>query len=138
MTFPQITITALVDAPVEKVWRLWTEPEHITQWNFASDDWCCPRATNDLRVGGTYTARMEARDGSFGFDFGGVWFEVTEGKSLGLKMGDGRSAHTTFTTEGTGTRVTTVFDAEGTHPLEMQRDGWQAILNNFKAHAERG
>lgn len=138
MTFPQITITALVDAPVEKVWRYWTEPKDITQWNFASDDWCCPRATNDLRVGGTYTARMEARDGSFGFDFGGVWFEVTEGKSLGLKMGDGRSARTTFTPEGTGTRVTTVFDAEGTNPLEMQRDGWQAILNNFKGYVERG
>lgn len=138
MTFPKITITALVDAPLAKVWRYWTEPEHITQWNFASDDWCCPRATNDLRVGGTYTARMEAKDGSFGFDFGGDWFDVTEGKSLGLKMGDGRSARTTFTPEGTGTRVTTVFDAEGTHPLEMQRDGWQAILNNFKAHAERG
>lgn len=138
MTFPKITITALVDAPLAKVWRYWTEPEHITQWNFASDDWCCPRATNDLRVGGTYTARMEAKDGSFGFDFGGDWFDVTEGKSLGLKMGDGRSARTTFTPEGTGTRVTTVFDAEGTHPLEMQRDGWQAILNNFKAHAELG
>ena len=138
MTFPQITITALVDAPVEKVWRYWTEPKHITQWNFASDDWCCPRATNDLRVGGTYTARMEARDGSFGFDFGGVWSDVTEGKSLGLKMGDGRSARTTFTREGTGTRVTTVFDAEGSNPLEMQRDGWQAILNNFKRYVERG
>lgn len=137
MTFPQITITALVDAPVEKVWRYWTEPKHITQWNFASDDWCCPRATNDLRVAGTYTARMEAKDGSFGFDFGGVWFEVAEGKSLGLKMGDGRSARTTFTPEGTSTRVTTVFDAEGTHPLEMQRDGWQAILNNFKGYSER-
>ncbi len=138
MTFPQITITALVKAPPEQVWRLWTEPAHITQWNFASDDWCCPRATNDLCVGGSYTARMEAKDGSFGFDFGGMWFEVTDGKSLGLKMGDGRSARTTFTPEGPGTRVTTVFDAEGTHPLEMQRDGWQAILNNFKGYVERG
>lgn len=137
MTFPQITITALVAAPPARVWSCWTEPEHITQWNFASDDWCCPRATNDLRVGGTYIARMEAKDGSFGFDFEAVWFDVTEGRSLGLKMGDGRSARTTFTLEGSGTRVTTVFDDEATHPLEMQRDGWQAILNNFKAYAER-
>ena len=138
MTFPQITITALVDAPLAKVWYLWTEPVHITHWNFASDDWCCPRATSDLRVGGTYNARMEAKDGSFGFDLEAVWFEVTEGSALGFTMTDGRRTRTTFTPEGTGTRVTTVFDAEATHPLEMQRDGWQAILNNFKGYVERG
>lgn len=137
MTFPQITITALVAAPLAKVWSCWTEPAHITQWNFASDDWCCPRASNDLRVGGTYNARMEAKDGSFGFDFEALWFEVDEGKALGFTMGDGRKARTTFAPEGPGTRVTTTFDAEATNPLEMQRDGWQAILNNFKAYAER-
>ncbi len=131
-----ITITALIDAPVEKVWACWTGPEHITGWNFASDDWCCPRAENDLRVGGLYRARMEAKDGSFGFDFGGTYDRVDPQSAIGLVMDDTRRVDTTFVPEKDGTRVTTVFDAEAQNPIEMQRDGWQAILNNFKRHTE--
>ena len=132
----KVTISALVQAPAEKVWAAWTEPAHITQWNFADPSWCCPSASSDLREGGTYTARMEARDGSFGFDFGGTFHKVDPGREIGLTLGDGRRADTTFAPEKGGIRVTTVFDAEGMHPVDMQRGGWQAILNNFKTHAE--
>ena len=133
----KVTISALVRAPAETVWVAWTEPAHITQWNFASPDWCCPSASSDLREGGTYTARMEAKAGSFGFDFEGTFHKVDPGRAIGLTLGDGRRSDTSFTPEKDGIRVTTIFDAEGTHPVDMQRDGWQAILNSFKTHAER-
>lgn len=132
----KVTISALVNAPLEQVWAAWTEPAHITQWNFADPSWCCPSASSDLREGGTYTARMEARDGSFGFDFEGTFHKVDPGHQIGLTLGDGRRADTTFAPEKGGIRVTTVFDAEGMHPVDMQRDGWQAILNNFKTYAQ--
>ena len=132
----KVTISALVQAPAEKVWAAWTEPAHITQWNFADPSWCCPSASSDLREGGSYTARMEARDGSFGFDFEGTFHKVDPGREIGLTLGDGRRADTTFAPEKGGIRVTTVFDAEATNPVDMQRGGWQAILNNFKTHAE--
>lgn len=132
----KVTISALIRAPAETVWAAWTEPAHITQWNFADPSWCCPSASTDLREGGTYIARMEAKDGSFGFDFGGTFHRVDPGREIGLTLGDGRRADTTFTPEQGGIRVTTVFDAEGTHPVDMQRGGWQAILDNFKTHAE--
>ncbi len=134
MSPQEITIEAMVAAPVDRAWAAFTTPADITQWNFASDDWCCPSAEVDLRVGGAYKARMEARDGSFGFDFEGLYEEVTPGRSLTLALGDGRKARTTFAPSGDGTRVTTVFDAETQHSIEMQRDGWQAILDNFAAH----
>ncbi|NJM84096.1 MAG: activator of HSP90 ATPase [Tabrizicola sp.] len=137
MTKPQITITTDVDAPITHAWQAYTTPADITQWNFASDDWRCPSAEVDLRVGGKYNARMEARDSSFGFDFEAVYEELDPGKALTMAMADGRKARTTFKATDTGTRVTTVFDAETENPVDMQRDGWQAILNNFKAHAER-
>lgn len=137
MTSQQITITTAVDAPVERVWQAYTTPADITQWNFASDDWCCPSVEADLRVGGNYRARMEAKDGSFGFDFEAVYEEFDPRKALTMAMTDGRKARTTFEATDTGTKVTTVFDAETENPIEMQRDGWQAILNNFKAHVER-
>jgi uncharacterized protein YndB with AHSA1/START domain len=136
MTKQQITIDATIAAPVERVWDAFTTPADITQWNFASDDWCCPNADADLRVGGNYRARMEAKDGSFGFDFEAVYEEVEPCKAITLAMGDGRKARTTFETVGTGTKVTTVFDAETQNPIDMQRDGWQAILNNFKSYVE--
>ena len=136
MTSGTITIDALVKAPIDSVWRAYTEPAHITQWNFASDDWCCPWAENDLRVGGVYQARMEAKDKSFGFDFEAVYNEVKPGERLVYTIGDGRRVQTDFTPEGDGVRVTTVFEAEDTHPVEMQRDGWRAILDSFKRHAE--
>lgn len=136
MTNKQISIAATIAAPVQRVWRAYTTPVDITRWNFASDDWCCPSAEADLRVGGAYTARMEAKDGSFGFDFEAVYEEIEPNKAITLKMSDGRKASTTFETVDGGTRVTTVFDAEDQNSIEMQRDGWQAILNNFRDYVE--
>lgn len=136
MNTVQITIDALVAAAPSTVWQCWTAPEHITQWNFASEDWCCPSAENDLTVGGYYKARMEAKDGSFGFDFEAVYDQVSPFKILAYTMPDGRKAITTFETQGDATKVATTFDAEATNPIDMQRDGWQAILNNFKHYVE--
>ncbi|MDC6385825.1 activator of HSP90 ATPase [Flagellimonas taeanensis] len=133
----KITVQTTVNKNVERVWECWTDPEHITQWNFAADSWCCPKAENDLKVGGKYRARMEAKDGRFGFDFEAVYDEVVKHKKISYTMTDGRQATTTFETSGTGTLVTTVFDPENQNPLEMQQGGWQAILNNFKAYVER-
>lgn len=132
-----ITVEALVNAPVEKVWKCWTEPAHITQWNFAIAEWCCPSAHNDLRVGGKYGARMEARDGSFGFDFEAVYTKVENMKILELTMGDGRSMKVEFIAEGNATRVIETFEAEAQNPVEMQKGGWQSILNNFKTYTEK-
>ena len=132
----KITVEALIDAPKEKVWQYFTAPEHIMQWNFADESWQCPRAENDLKVGGKYSARMEAKDGSFGFDFDAIYDEVREGESITYTMGDGRQSTTDFTDVEGKTMVTTAFDAETMNDIEMQRGGWQAILNNFKKHAE--
>jgi uncharacterized protein YndB with AHSA1/START domain len=131
-----ITVEATVKAPVEKVWQLWTEPKHIQRWNNASDDWHTPFSENDLRVGGKFTSRMEAKDGSFGFDFGGVYDEVKPNQVIAFTIGDGRKVKITFTKEGGDTRVTEIFEAENQNPVEMQRGGWQAILNNFKKYTE--
>ena len=132
----KITIEALVHAPMAKVWTYWTEPTHITHWNAASDDWCCPRAENDLRIGGAFSARMEARDGSMGFDFGGIYDEVAPNDKLVYTLGDGRKVEVHFVQEGDAVKVTEIFEAEGQNSVERQQDGWQAILNNFKKHAE--
>lgn len=131
-----ITIEAIVNAPVEKVWKLWTLPEHITKWNSASDDWHTPYAENDLRVGGKFLSRMEAKDGSFGFDFGGTYDEVIINKLISYTMGDSRKVRVEFNHNGKTTRITSTFEVENQNPIEMQRDGWQAILNNFKKYAE--
>jgi uncharacterized protein YndB with AHSA1/START domain len=132
----KITVEAVVAANPNKVWECWTEPKHITNWNFASDDWQCPTAFNDLKVGGKYAARMEAKDGSFGFEFEAVYDEVVPQKKITYTMGDGRKATTTFADLGGKTKVTTVFDAESQNSEEMQKGGWQAILNNFKKYTE--
>ena len=131
-----ITIEALVAAPIEKVWAYWNEPVHVTQWNSASPDWHSPRAENDLRAGGKFNYRMEAKDGSFGFDFEGVYHQVVEHKLISYSMPDGRKVSTTFSPEGNFTKVVETFDPESENPLEMQRAGWQAILNNFKQYTE--
>lgn len=131
-----ITVETAVKAPVEKVWKLWTSPEHITKWNSASDDWHTPRAENDLRAGGKFLSRMEAKDGSFGFDFEGVYDEVKTNELIAYTMSDGRQAEITFIDKENETKVITIFDAENQNPIEMQRDGWQAILDNFKKYAE--
>ncbi len=132
----KITVETVVAANPKKVWEAYVEPKHITKWNFASDDWQCPSAKNDLKVGGKYAARMEAKDGSFGFDFEAIYDEVQEQKTLTYTMGDGRKATTRFEDLGGKTKVTTTFDAEKMNPEQMQKDGWQAILNNFKKYVE--
>lgn len=137
MSTQQIVVTAVVDAPQDVAWTVFTSPEHITQWNFASPDWCCPSADVDLRTGGTYTARMEARDGSMGFDFAGTYDEVEAPRVAALRLEDGRVARTEFSESDGKTTVQTTFDAEDVNPVEMQRAGWQAILDNYRAHAER-
>lgn len=132
-----ITVENLVNAPIEKVWECWTKQEHITKWNFASDDWHSPKAENDLRVGGNFLYRMEAKDGSMGFDFGGVYDVVKDNAYIEYTMGDGRKVKVNFSAQGNDkTKVTESFEAEGTHSIEMQKGGWQAILDNFKKYTE--
>ena len=133
---PAITVKTTVDAPIEKVWKYWSSPEHITQWNNASDDWHTPRAENDLRTGGKFLARMEAKDGSFGFDFGGVYDEVDENKFIAYTMGDGRKVSVAFLGNGNETEIEETFEAENENSIEMQKTGWQAILDNFKKYTE--
>ena len=131
-----ITVENTVNAPVQKVWEFWRSPEHIINWCSPSDDWHTPRAENDLRTGGTFLSRMEAKDGSLGFDFGGIYDEVKTNELIEYTIGDGRKVKITFTTTGDETKIVETFDAEDTHPLEMQRGGWQAILDNFKKYTE--
>ena len=132
----KITIETTVSADTKKVWEYWNKPEHITKWNFAADDWHCPKAENDLRVGGKLKSRMEAKDGSFGFDFEATYDEVIDQKKITYTIADGRQATTDFNNLEGKTKIITVFDAETENPVEMQRAGWQAILNNFKKYVE--
>ena len=131
-----ITVQATVNAPAEKVWTLWNEPAHITKWAAASDDWHTTRAENDIRTGGTFLSRMEAKDGSFGFDFGGTYDDVRPNEYIAYTMGDGRKVSVTFTPEGDSTKIVETFEPESENPREMQQGGWQAILDNFKKYAE--
>jgi uncharacterized protein YndB with AHSA1/START domain len=131
-----ITVESTINAPVQKVWEYWTKPEHITKWNAASDDWHSPRAENDLRAGGSFSCRMEAKDGSFGFDFGGIYDAVTENEYIEYTMGDGRNVKVRFEGNGSSTKVTESFEAENTNSIELQRGGWQSILDKFKKYTE--
>lgn len=131
-----ITVENTINVPVSKAWEIWTNPEHITKWNTASDDWHTTSATNDLRAGGKFSARMEAKDGSFGFDFGGTYDEVKTNEQIVYTMEDGRKVHIDFIQKNNQTTVVETFDAETENPIDMQREGWQAILNNFKKYAE--
>lgn len=131
-----ITVETLVNVLPEKAWEFFTKPEHITGWNFASDDWHAPKATNDLRVGGTFTCRMESKDGAQGFDFSGTYEEVVLHEHIRYVMEDGRKVSVLFKNEGGKTRVTETFDPETENPPEMQKGGWQSILDNFKKYAE--
>ncbi len=131
-----ITIETTVHAPVEKVWKYWNEPAHITGWNFASDDWHSPWAKTDFKEGGNFSARMEAKDGSMGFDFAGVYNVIREHEYIEYTIGDGRKVNIRFTPDGSNTKVAESFEAEGTHSVEMQQGGWQAILDNFKKYTE--
>jgi uncharacterized protein YndB with AHSA1/START domain len=132
-----IMIEAFVPVSPKQAWNAFTTPTSITQWNQASPDWHCPSATVELQVGGKYVTRMEARDGSFGFDFEGVYEEVDVPRAITLRLDDGRKARTTFVVEGEGTRVATTFDPESSNPAEMQRAGWQAILDSYAAYVRR-
>lgn len=132
----KITVETTVNTPVEKVWESWTEPHHITKWNNASDDWHTPWAKADFREGGSFTARMEAKDGSIGFDFGGVYDVIRPNEYIEYTIGDGRKVQVTFTKQGNATKVVETFEAENTHPVEFQKGGWQAILDNFKKYTE--
>lgn len=131
-----ITIETTVNAPVSKVWSVWTEPDHIKKWNSASDDWHTTSSENDVRVGGKFSSRMEAKDGSFGFDFGGIYDEVKENELLAYTLGDERKVRVIFADNGDNTVISESFEAEETNPVEMQRGGWQAILDNFKKYTE--
>jgi len=133
-TSKKIIVETTVQAPVEKVWEYWTEPTHITKWNTASEEWHTPFAENDLQVGGKFLSRMEAKDGSFGFDFGGVYDDVRLNEGIAYTLEDGRKVTINFIRQGNETKVIETFDAESTNPIEMQEAGWQAILDNFKKY----
>jgi uncharacterized protein YndB with AHSA1/START domain len=131
-----ITVETTVNVPVQKVWDHFSKPEHITKWCQASDDWHAPKAENDLRTGGKFSTTMAAKDGSFSFDFGGVYTNVVEHKIMEYKMSDDRQVKVVFTPQGNQTRIVETFDTESTHSEEQQRTGWQAILDNFKKYSE--
>ena len=131
-----ITVATTINAPAAKVWEFWTNPKHITNWNNASDDWHTPRAENDLRVGGKFLSRMEAKDGSMGFDFNGVYDEVKTNELIAYTMEDGRKVKINLEDLGNETNITETFEAENENPVELQRGGWQSILDNFKKYTE--
>jgi len=131
-----INIQAIIAASPEKVWSCYTLPEHITKWNFASPDWHCPSASNELRPGGKYVARMEARDGSFGFDFEATYQEVSENERLVYRIADGRKVVCMLSEAGDLTVIAVSFEAENVHPADLQQAGWQSILDNFKRYVE--
>jgi uncharacterized protein YndB with AHSA1/START domain len=132
----RITVEAIVNAPVQKVWKLWNNPDDIIKWNTPDPSWHTPSSENDLSVGGKFKNRMEAKDGSFGFDFEGVYDSVVLNKEISYTMGDGRQATTLFTEQDGNTHLTTTFDPETENDPEFQKQGWQAILNNFVKYAE--
>lgn len=135
-TTTTITVQATINAPVEKVWQYWNEPQHITKWCQASDDWHAPYAENDLKTGGSFKTTMAAKDGSFSFDFGGKYDTVEEKKLIEYTMEDGRKVSIRFSGDNSTTDVVETFDPEQTHSLEMQQQGWQAILNSFRNYVE--
>lgn len=131
-----ITISVTINAPVDRVWKKWITPADIIKWNNASPDWHTPKAENDLKPGGKFLFRMEAKDGSFGFDLEGVYDEVETNKLITYTLADGRRVVVTFTGQGNTTNVIESFEPETENPFEMQRQGWQNILDNFKRHIE--
>ncbi|MCF8368148.1 MAG: SRPBCC domain-containing protein [Bacteroidales bacterium] len=131
-----VKVEIKIPADINRVWEYWTSPEHITHWNFASDQWCCPSAVNNLQAGGELNWRMEAKDGSMGFDFTGTYDQVIDKKMIACTLTDGRKLNITFSIQGKYVILTETFEAEGTHSLEQQQAGWQAILENFKKYVE--
>ena len=137
MELDKITIQANVSADLEKAWDCYTLPEHIINWNFADPSWHCPKAENDMQIGGTYKARMEAKDGSFGFDFEGVYTKIVKGRRIEYAFGD-RRATVEFLPNGDRIMIRVSFDPETTHSLDQQRAGWQSILDNYAKYTSRG
>lgn len=131
-----ITVQTTIDAPINKIWDYWTQPDHITKWNFAIDEWHSPRAQNDLREGGVFNYRMEAKDGTMGFDFQGEYVLIDQHRQITYTLGDGRKVQVTFEDRGNSVVVTENFEPENTFSKEMQQQGWQNILNNFKKYVE--
>jgi uncharacterized protein YndB with AHSA1/START domain len=131
-----ITVKTTIHTPINKVWKCWTEPVHVMNWNHASDDWHTPHAENDLSVGGNFSYTMAAKDGSFSFDFWGNYTDIQVHESITIKLGDDRNLHISFVSDGDITHVTETFDAEDQNPAELQQIGWQAILDNFKKYTE--
>ncbi len=131
----KITVEKLVCAPSKSVWTAYTTPEDIVHWNAASDDWHTTKSSVDLRVGGQFSSRMEAKDGSFGFDFAGTYTKIIPNQLLEYSFGE-RAAKVEFTETSKGVNVKVIFDAETTHSIEQQQEGWQAILNNFARYVE--
>ena len=131
----KIKVTATINADTKKVWDFYTQPKHITKWNFADPSWHCPTAINDMNVGGRYVAKMEAKDGSFGFDFDAVYTEINKGENFTYEFG-GRLATIEFNEANGQTEVTVTFDPETENSIDLQRQGWQAILDNFKNYTE--
>ena len=131
-----VTINTSVNASLEKAWESWTLPQHITHWNFASNDWHCPSSTVDLKTGGRFSSRMEAKDGSFGFDFWGIYDEIVPLTLIRSTMGDGRKMEVRFTAEKNTVLVTESFETEDQNTADRQREGWQAILDNYKSYTE--
>lgn len=132
----KITVDTAVAAPIDKVWQAYTTPEDIKQWNTASDDWHTTAATVDLRTGGAFSSRMEAKDGSMGFDFAGTYTKIVEHQLIEYSFGD-RTAQVVFSNSPEGITVQVTFDSDATFSIEQQKAGWQSILNNFKKHVER-
>jgi len=137
METQKVKVQSEINAPLKKVWEAYNNPEDIVNWNQASPDWHCPSSENDLRVGGKFKNKMAAKDGSFAFDFEGTYTEVTPYNSLSYVLGDERTADVKFSESNGQTLVDVLFDAEGTNPVDMQREGWQAILNSFKDYVEK-
>ena len=131
-----ITIKTTVNSDINKVWNTWTQPKHIKKWNNASPDWHTPKAENDLKKGGRFSSRMEAKDGSFGFDFGGTYDEVVPNQKIKYTIDDGRKVEVTFEQQNDGVLVTEIFEPESQNSTDMQQQGWQAILDNFKTYVE--
>lgn len=131
-----IIVTTEVNAPLRKVWEHWTNPRYIVKWNFASDDWCCPKAQNDLKVGGEFRSTMASKDKNFSFDFIGIYTKIEPMNQIDYKVEDGREVSIVFREEGNKVIVTESFEAESLNSREIQRHGWKAIMENFKKHVE--
>ena len=136
MSKPTITIEATVTKSIDHVWECWTKPEHIAKWCFASDDWHAPSSTSEFKIGGKLSTRMEAKDGSFGFDFWGIYNDIQINEKVGVTLGDDRKWDTYFYRVDGGVKVVEEFEAESENPVEVQQTGWQMILNNFKKYTE--